>query len=49
DNDRVRADAAHFLGQTRSERAKPLLQTLADDPDPVVREVAREALESLPT
>lgn len=49
DNDRVRADAAHFLGQTRSERAKPILETLADDPDPVVREVAREALESLPT
>ncbi len=46
---RVRADAAHFLGQTRSRQAEQVLETLTGDPDPTVRDVAEEALQDIRT
>ncbi len=44
---RVRADASYYLGLTRDARAGALLQKGLDDPDPDVREIAREGLDSL--
>lgn len=44
---RVRADACYYLGLTRHEQARPWLAARLNDDDPDVREIAREALESL--
>lgn len=44
---RVRADACHFLANTRSERAIPPLENLAMDSDLSVRDVAVDSLEEL--
>ena len=43
----VRADAAHFLGLSGSEKARDSLQRLCDDADAEVREIAEESLELL--
>lgn len=43
----VRADAAHVLGLTGTEDARPALQRLAADPDAEVREIAAESLEAI--
>lgn len=42
---RVRADACHYLGMTRSAAARPWLEARLSDTDADVREIAREALE----
>lgn len=44
----VRADACHYLGLTRSALAGPHLEKCLDDPDPDVREIARDSLAMLP-
>ena len=44
---RVRADACHYLGLSRAESARPWLTARQEDEDGDVREIAREALESL--
>lgn len=44
----LRADAAHFLGLTRSGDATPMLRELLNDPHPDVREIASDSLEMLP-
>jgi len=44
---RVRSDAAHFLALSESETARAALETLVQDPEPTVREVARDSLEAL--
>ncbi len=44
---RVRADACHFLMLTGLPEARDRLQALANDPEPTVREAARNALEDL--
>lgn len=44
---RVRADACHYLGLTRSSRAEAALKSRLDDRDAEVREIARESLEAL--
>jgi hypothetical protein len=44
---RIRGDAAHFLALTRDARVRPILERLATDPDPSVRDVATESLEGL--
>jgi len=43
----VRSDAAHFLSLSWSEAARAALETLAQDDEPAVREIAREGLEAL--
>ena len=43
----VRADAAHFLGLSRSLAARDALQRLAEDADAEVREIAAESLAEL--
>ncbi|MCG8489609.1 MAG: HEAT repeat domain-containing protein [Chromatiales bacterium] len=40
----IRADAAHFLGLTRSPEAKRVLNTLLEDDHPDVREIAADSL-----
>lgn len=40
----VRGDAAHYLALTRDARALPYLQTLVNDPEAQVREIAREGV-----
>ena len=45
---RVRADAGHTLGLSRNAAARHWLEALRDDPDADVREIAAEALETLP-
>ena len=42
---KVRADAAHFLSLTESEKSRPYLLKLAKDHDAEVREIAGEGLE----
>lgn len=44
----VRADACHFLSLIGSEEIRPIMQACLDDPDPEVREIAAETLESFP-
>ncbi len=44
---RVRADACHYLGLTRSERARPYLEICLPDTDASVREIAEESLAEL--
>lgn len=44
---RVRADACHYLGLSREASARPWLRARLADEDSDVREIAREALESL--
>jgi thiol-disulfide isomerase/thioredoxin len=44
---RIRADACHALALTGSTEALALLQGCAGDPDPEVRETAREGVEQL--
>ncbi|HHH44318.1 MAG TPA: HEAT repeat domain-containing protein [Gammaproteobacteria bacterium] len=44
---RVRADAAHFLALSGNEAARAALETLVQDPEPAVREVAVDSLEAL--
>jgi hypothetical protein len=46
---RVRADACHYLGLTRDAGAKQWLEARLGDADADVREIAAEALESLPS
>jgi len=41
----TRADACHFLGMTRSEEARKGLEDCLEDPEMMVREIARESLE----
>ena len=43
----VRADVCHFLMLTHSERVIPVIQTMLNDEDEQVREIARESLEEL--
>lgn len=43
-NPRDRADMAHFLSLIGGEDARAVLAGLIDDPDPEVREIAREAV-----
>ncbi|HLD14919.1 MAG TPA: thioredoxin family protein [Burkholderiales bacterium] len=40
----VRGDAAHYLALTRDTHALPYLQTLVNDPEAQVREIAREGV-----
>jgi hypothetical protein len=44
----LRADAAHYLGLTRSARAATMLRELQHDDHPDVREIASDALQMLP-
>ncbi|ROR32202.1 HEAT repeat domain-containing protein [Inmirania thermothiophila] len=44
-----RADAAHYLGLTGSPAAVGPVEALLEDPDPQVRDIAREARANLPT
>lgn len=44
---RVRADACHYLGLTRTPAAKPYLERCEQDEDGVVREIAAESLQAL--
>jgi len=46
DEARTRGDACHYLALTGDRRAIPYLEPLLDDSDPMVREVAQEALAS---
>jgi thioredoxin-like negative regulator of GroEL len=46
---RVRGDACYYLGLSGANSARPALSRCAEDPDPEVREIAREALAGLPT
>ncbi len=41
---RTRADACHFLGLSGDPDASPVAESLLDDADPEVREIARETL-----
>ena len=41
---RTRADACHFLGLSGDPGAIPVAESLLDDPDPEVREIAQETL-----
>ena len=41
---RIRADAAHYLGLSRSPAARPILQRLLGDASEEVREIAAESL-----
>jgi hypothetical protein len=43
----VRADACHFLALTASRDAVAPLQTLSEDPERSVRDVARDSLDEL--
>jgi len=43
----VRADACHFLGLTGSAEARSALERCLHDPEPMVREIARESLDLL--
>jgi thiol-disulfide isomerase/thioredoxin len=45
---RVRGDACYYLGLTAASTARPALEHCLHDLDPEVREIAREALDSLP-
>jgi len=45
----LRADAAHFLGLTGNTDASPMLQTLLQDEQADVREIAADALQMLQT
>jgi thioredoxin-like negative regulator of GroEL len=45
DNPKVRADVAHFLALSHTEKAKVFLRQLAQDSDREVREVASDALQ----
>lgn len=47
DDARVRADACHYLGLSRSAAALAPLTACRDDPDAAVREIAGESLEAL--
>jgi hypothetical protein len=49
DDPRVRADACHYLGLSRAERARPTLLDSLTDTDADVREIAAESLEALDT
>jgi hypothetical protein len=49
DDARIRGDAAHFLGLTKSKKATGYLEPLIQDPDGDVRAVAMESLELLNT
>ncbi|HEX8978130.1 MAG TPA: HEAT repeat domain-containing protein [Parasulfuritortus sp.] len=44
---RVRADASHYLGLTKSDEAKPYLVRRLQDDDAMVREIAEESLTAL--
>ena len=44
----LRADAAHYLGLTRSPEAATMLNELVQDAHPDVREIAADALQMLP-
>jgi hypothetical protein len=46
-NAHVRGDAAHYLGLTRHARAVPHVESLVNDPEKQVREIASESLEHL--
>ncbi len=43
----IRLDACHLLGLSDDPRALPAITALLQDPDPEVREVARESLDNL--
>ena len=43
----VRLDACHLLGLSGDEHVRPAISALLQDPDPEVREVARESLDGL--
>lgn len=45
---RVRGDACYYLGLSSANAARPALTQCTQDPDPEVREIAREALALLP-
>lgn len=45
----VRADACHYLGLSNDRSIIPTLQNLTNDPDPEVREIALESIETLET
>ena len=47
DDPRTRQDACHYLGLTRSPDARRYLEPRLEDPDPLVREIAAEALDEL--
>ncbi len=44
---RVRGDACHYLGLSGAPMALPALESCLNDPHPEVREIARDALETL--
>ncbi|MFN6961770.1 MAG: HEAT repeat domain-containing protein, partial [Rhodocyclaceae bacterium] len=46
---RVRADACHLLGLSRSPAASRYLEARRDDPDPDVREIVADSLAELQT
>ncbi|OGI37930.1 MAG: hypothetical protein A2140_01655 [Candidatus Muproteobacteria bacterium RBG_16_62_13] len=46
-NAHIRGDAAHYLGLTRNARAIPHVESLVNDPEAQVRDIASESLESL--
>jgi thioredoxin-like negative regulator of GroEL len=47
DDSRSRQDACHYLGLTGAASARPLIERCLQDDDPVVREIAAEALQEL--
>ena len=47
DDSRTRQDVCHYLELTGAPEALPLLQRCLQDPDPLVREIAAEALEQM--
>ena len=45
----IRGDACHYLGLTHNGDARSLLQSMLDDENPDVREIAQDALDTLGT
>lgn len=45
---RVRSDACYYLGLSSAATARPALMRCSEDPNPEVRDIAREALANLP-
>jgi thioredoxin-like negative regulator of GroEL len=49
DDSRTRQDACHYLDLTRAAAARPFIERCLRDDDPLVREIAAEALQELDT
>jgi hypothetical protein len=49
EDQRIRADAFHYLGMTNDESAIPFLNVGKDDPDEEIREIVADSLDALTT